>query len=299
VTSSNRQLSGVRTFLLVGLAVVWFGEGLFTGVQPLAEWWTRFWRMFPPDDPTLAAALYVTHASEAPLKAGLFVLALFALRSGDPAVRTPLFMSMSLVPPINIAFHFRAQGFPLTSMAIATTLSAILWGSFLLTRESAEPSPPADAQRWDILGRAWFGFSASVLTFLGLLSLLAPNTALYWHFPCLNSTFDAHQAELASLRVSMLAAGSHLTALATAGWFATARYPRSRALRLAITLSTVTLAALMCALPLRQLFQQGGWSCARSPLLLPFALLLVGWLTYAVIGRTRGDLWTRPLSKSR
>ena len=65
--------------------------------------------MFPPDNPTLAAALYVTHAFEAPLKAGLLVLALFGLLSGKPSVRTPLFVSRCLVPPINIAFHFRAQ----------------------------------------------------------------------------------------------------------------------------------------------------------------------------------------------
>ena len=182
MTSSTPRLSGVRTFLFVGLAVVWLGEGVLTGVQPLAEGWTSFWKMFPPDDPTLAAALYVTHAVEAPLKAGLLVLALFGLLSGKPSVRTPLFVSMSLVPPINIAFHFRAQGFPLVSMTIATTLSAILWGSFLLTSEP-EPSPPREAGGQDILGRAWFGLSAAVLTSLALLSLLAPKTALYLAIP--------------------------------------------------------------------------------------------------------------------
>jgi hypothetical protein len=289
VTSSTPRLSSVRTFLFVGLAVVWFGEGVLTGVQPLAEGWTRFWRMFPPDNPTLAAALYVTHAFEAPLKAGLLVLALFALRSGKPSVRTPLFVSMSLVPPINIAFHFRAQGFPLVSMTIATTLSAILWGSFLLISEPAEPAPPLEAERRDALERAWFGLSAAVLTSLGLLSLLAPKTALYWLFPCLTSTFDAHQGELASLTVSMLAAGSHLTALATASWFATAGYRTNRTLRKAITLSSITLSALMCALPLRQVVQQGGWACARSPILLPFVALLVGWVLYAAVSQTRRE----------
>jgi len=293
MTPSTRRLSGVRTFLFAGLATVWLGEGVLTGVQPLAEGWTTFWKMFPPADPTLAAALYVTHAFEAPLKAGLLVLALVGLRSRNPSVRTPLFVSMALVPPINIAFHFRAQGFPLVSMTIATTLSAILWGSFLLTSESTEPAPPPETARRDTLGRAWFGLSAAVLTSLGLLSLLAPTTALYWLFPCLGSTFDAHRGELASLTVSMLAAGSHLTALATAGWFATAGYPTSRTLRQAITLSSITLSALMCALPLRQLVQQYGWGCARSPILVPFTLLLVGWVAYAAIGRTRGALWTR------
>lgn len=128
MTSSDPQLSRVRTFLFGGLALVWFGEGILTGVRPLADAWTRFWKMFPPADSQLAVALYITHAFEAPLKAGLLILALVGLRSRNPSVRTPLFVSMALVPPINIAFHFRAQGFPLSSIAIATTLSAILWG---------------------------------------------------------------------------------------------------------------------------------------------------------------------------
>ena len=147
VTLSAPPLSRVRTFLFGGLALVWFGEMLFTGVRPLAETWTRFWKMYAPDNPQLATALYITHAFEAPLKAGLLILALFGLVSGNPSVRTPLFVSMSLVPPINIAFHFRAQGFPLVSMTIATTLSAILWGSFLLTSEPGDPSPPRSEER--------------------------------------------------------------------------------------------------------------------------------------------------------
>jgi hypothetical protein len=39
----------------------------------------------------------------------------------------------------------------------------------------------------------------------------------------------------------------------------------------------------MCALPLRQVIQQGGWTCGRSPTLLAFVLLLVGWVAYAAI----------------
>src|SRR4051794_41115645 len=88
--------------------------------------------MYAPDNPQLAAALYITHAFEGPLKAALLVLALFGLLSGNASARTALFVSMSLVPPINIAFHFRAQGFPLSSMTIAAVLSSILWASFLL-----------------------------------------------------------------------------------------------------------------------------------------------------------------------
>jgi hypothetical protein len=290
VTSAPSPLNGVRTFLLVGLAVVWCGEGLLTGVQPLAEGWTRFWKMFPPGDPTLVAALYTTHAFEAPLKAGLFVLAAFALGSGNPSVRTPLFVSMSLVPPINVAFHFRAQGFPLVPTTIGTTLSAILWGSFLLTREPVEGPPSRPAERGDTLARVWFGFSAALMASLGVLCLLAPRTALYRMFHCLSLVFDAQRGQIDSLTVSMLAAGSHLTALATAGWFAAARYRTSRPLRQAIAFSMLAMTALMCALPLRQVVEQGGWTCARSPILLPFVVLLLGWAAYGAASRARGDL---------
>src|SRR5580765_4070828 len=132
VALSAQQVSRARTFLFGGLAVVWFGEMLFTSVPSFAATWTRFWKMYAPDDPQLATALYITHAFEAPLKAALLVLALFGLVSTNPSARTALFVSTSLVPPINIAFHFRAQGFPLSSMTIATVLSTILWVSFLL-----------------------------------------------------------------------------------------------------------------------------------------------------------------------
>jgi hypothetical protein len=79
------RLSRVRTVLFGGLALVWFGEMLFTGVQPFAETWTRFWKMYAPDNPQLATALYITHAFEAPLKAALLILALFGLLSTNPS----------------------------------------------------------------------------------------------------------------------------------------------------------------------------------------------------------------------
>src|SRR6185503_4478088 len=107
-----------------------------------------------------------------------------------PSARTALFASMSLVPPINIAFHFRAQGFPASSMTIATVLSSILWVSFLLIREPAQQAEPREATRpWEIVRYAWFALSASVLTVLALLFLLAPNTVLYGEFPCLSDVF--------------------------------------------------------------------------------------------------------------
>src|SRR5436190_6290826 len=290
-TFASRQMSGVRTFLFGGLALVWFGEGLFTGIHRFAEVWTRLWKMFPPDDPQLAATLYDTHAFEAPLKAALLVLALFGLRSRNPSARTALFVSMSLVPPINIAFHFRAQGFPLSSMMIATVLSSILWVSFLLIREPAQQAERSETTgTWDIFQSAWFALSATVLTVLASLFLFAPNTVLYWEFPCLSDVFDAHQGELASLRVSTLAAGSHLTALATATWFATAHSPSNRTLRQAITLASIAYTGLVCLLPLRQIVSHAGWNCSTSPVLIPFVPLLFGWVIYAAVGRTRGDL---------
>ena len=261
VTLSAAPLSRVRTFLFGGLALVWFGEMLFTGVQPFAETWTRFWKMYAPDNPQLAAALYITHAFEAPLKAALLVLALFGLLSRNASARTALFVSMSLVPPINIAFHFRAQGFPVSSMTIATVLSSILWGSFLLIREPAPRAEPSEATGpWEIFRYAWFALSASVLSVLASLFLFAPNTVLYWEFPCLSDVFNAHQGELASLRVSTLAAGSHLTALATATWFATAHSRSNRTLRQAITLASIAYAGLVCLLPLRQIVSHNGWN---------------------------------------
>jgi hypothetical protein len=290
MTSSAPQLSGVRTFLFGGLALVWFGEGLFTGVHPFAEVWTRLWKMFPPDNPQLAATLYITHAFEAPLKAALLVLALFGLKSRNPSARTALFVSMSLVPPINIAFHFRAQGFPLSSMAVATTLSAILWGSFLLIREPAQPAEEGKTGPWEVVQHGWFALNATFLTLLAVLFLFAPGTVLYWEFPCRSDLFDAHQGELASLLVSILAAGSHLTALAIATWIATAKCRTNSTLRKAVTLASIASAALICLLPLRQVVLQGGWHCARSPILLPFLPLLVGWVLYAGMSRTRGEL---------
>lgn len=291
VTVAAPSLSRVRTFLFGGLAVVWFGEMLFTGVQPLAEIWTRFWKMYAPDNPQLAAALYITHAFEAPLKAALLVLALFGLLSRNPSARTALFVSMALVPPVNIAFHFRAQGFPVSSMTIATVLSGILWVSFLFVREAAQQAEPgATAGPWESVRYAWFAVSASVLTVLASLFLFAPDTVLYREFPCLSDVFGAHQGELASLSVSTLAAGSHLTALATATWFAAAHSRRNRTLRQAITLASIAYAGLVCLLPLRQIVSHPGWHCSTSPVLVPFVPLLVGWVTYAAVGRVRGDL---------
>jgi hypothetical protein len=98
------------------------------------------------------------------------------------------------------------------------------------------------------------------------------------------------QGELASLSVSTLAAGSHLTALATATWLATAHSQSNRTLRQAITVASIAYAGLVCLLPLRQIVSYAGWNCSTPPVLIPFVPLLVGWVIYAAVGRTRGDL---------
>jgi hypothetical protein len=128
------------------------------------------------------------------------------------------------------------------------------------------------------------------MTVLASLFLFAPNTVLYSEFPCLSDVFDAHQGELASLSVSTLAAGSHLTALATATWFATVHSRSNRTLRQTIALASIAYAGLVCLLPLRQIVSHPGWNCSTSPVLTPFVPLLVGWAIYAAVGRTRGDL---------
>lgn len=243
MTLSAAPLSRVRTFLFGGLALVWFGEMLFTSVPSFAKAWTTFWKMYAPENPQLATALYITHAFEAPLKAALLILAVFGLLSTNASARTALFVSMSLVPPINIAFHFRAQGFPLASMTIATVLSTILWVSFLLIREPAQEAERSETTGpWEMFRSAWFALSATVLTVLASLFLFAPNTVLYVEFPCLSDVFSAHQGELTSLSVSTLAAGSHRTALATAIWFATAHSRTNRTLRQAIALASIAYA---------------------------------------------------------
>jgi hypothetical protein len=176
-------------------------------------------------------------------------------------------------------------------MAVATTLSAILWGSFLLIREPAQPTKEVGrTSQWDVVRYGWFALNATFLTLLAVLFLFAPLTVLYWEFPCQSDLFDAHQGELVSLRVSILAAGSHLTALATATWIATAKCRTNPTLRKAVTLASIASTALVCLLPVRQVVAQGRWNCARSLILLPFLPLLVGWVVYATVSRARGDL---------
>jgi hypothetical protein len=148
------------------------------------------------------------------------------------------------------------------------------------------PAPQLSRVRTVLFGGlalVWFG----EMLFTGVLAslfLFAPNTVLYWEYPCLSDV------ELASLRVRTLAAGSHLTALATATWSAAAHSRSNRTLRQAITLASIANTGLVWLLPLRQIVSHAGWNCSTSPVLIPFVPLLVGWVMYAAVGRTRGDL---------
>jgi len=158
--SPSPQLSRIRTFLFWALAFVWFSEMVFHGPQSISKIWADLWLVTPPENPQLASALYLVWAVVTPSKGALFVLAVFALRSKNPWVRTALFVSMALVPPLNIAFPMRQQGFPLGPVTVATVFSLILWGTFIFFRESAGgPSQQLlDLLKAHPVGFKWFSF---------------------------------------------------------------------------------------------------------------------------------------------
>lgn len=284
-TSLAPPLSRIRTLLFGAMAVVWFGEMMMWGFESFAESWTNVWKMLPPDNPQLAAALSITHAAEAPLKGALGVLALFGLRSRDAAARNALYLSMALVPPLNIAFQFRAQGFPPSSVTVAAVLGLILWGSFVLFRDRA-PRPGHEAvrsppTRWEVLQYAWFGANAAALTLLAFLFLFGPRSALDLLFPCWSGLLEAHEQALGSLVISNLGVGAHLLAVGTAGWIATALSRTNPTLRRAVTAASVLTAGLLCLLPLRRLVTEVGGDCATTSILVLAVPALVGWALFA------------------
>lgn len=280
------QLSRIRTFLFGAFAVVWFTEMVFLGFPSFSKVWTVLWQVVPPQDPGLATALSVLWAVAAPAKGALFVMALFGLRSRDPFVRTVLFASMALIPPLNLAFPFRQQSFLLQPVAVATVLSIILWGSFLLSRESTrgvEQKGTRHSEQWppslsEIFQNVWFAVYSIVLSLIALLLLFWPRTALRSILPCLFSLLNTHEAELSGLIHSAMASGTHLLALATATWIATAYCRSHPALGKAVTVASTVHAGLFLLFPLRQIIQGFGESCATSSILAAFVPLLVGWV---------------------
>jgi hypothetical protein len=259
------------------------------GFRSFSEVWTIVQKMIPPDDPQLATALFITHAARAAAKAALGVMAIFGLRSKKPTVRTALFLSMALVPPLNLAFQFREQAFPPGQTVAAAVLSAILWGSFLLFREPAgQPKQKARAGSaqlpsswWEIFQYIWFAVNAAVLTLMAILFLFWPKTALSFIFPYLSNLLNTEDAGLSSLIASALTSGAHLFALAAASWIATIYFRSHPTLRHAMTVVSTLHAGLLCFGPLRQISQSAGRPGAASSGLALFVPFLVGWMLCA------------------
>lgn len=290
MTSSPARLNRPRTLILWALAVVWFAEMALWGLRPLSEIWMRFWGTLAPDDPQLATGLYLTHAFEAAAKGALGVLAVYALRSRTPLVRSALFVPMALVPPLNVVFQFRAQGFPLKPTVIGATLSVILWETFFLFKDDAEQSSrmadavtPSRVSLWNSFKHVWFVANAIVLTLAAALFLFAPDTGLRLTFPCFSGLVDGARTVPSGLTLAGLAVGTHLTAVATATWIAAVYSPNSTTVRQAVAAANTLHAALLCMLPLLQLALEAGRSCATSSLLIYSIPLLGGWLVYAAL----------------
>ena len=285
----HAQLSRVRTFLFGALAFVWFAEMVQWGFLASSGGWQNIWKDFPPEAPQLATALLITHAIRAASKGALGVMAVFGLRSKNPAARTALFVAMALVPPLNIVFPCRADGFPLGTTTVAVIFSIILWVSFFLFREPAQQpeqkGPRGSVQlpptRWEIVQYIWFAVNSTALTLLSFLFLSAPRTALDFIFPSLSGLLHTYEAGLSSMNSSNLSSGTHLLALAVATWIATVYFRRNPTLRLAITAASTGHAGLIFLLPLRRIILEIGGSSATSSILVAFVPLLVGWLLYA------------------
>ena len=293
MTSSPAHLSRARTFLLWALAVVWFTEMTLSAVRPLMETWTQFWEYLAPDDPRL----YLTNAVLAAAKGALGVLAVYALRSRNPFVRSALFVPMALVPPLNVVFPFRAQGFLLRPTMIGATLSVILWQTFFLFHDREEqPRRSIDAAAarsrlslYDVMRYFWFATNAVVLSVAATLFLVAPDFGVRLAFPCLSGSGDAVPP---GLRLTGMVVGTHLTAVAIATWIGTV-YSRSNAMVCRAVAAANTLhSALLCMLPVAQLALEAGKRCTlSSPLIYSFPLL-AGWLVYAALSyRHAGDTY--------
>ena len=279
MTAPAPHLSRARTFLLWALAVVWFFEMTVSGVRPLTEPWTRFWNYLAPDDPRL----YLTYAVLAAAKGALGVLAVYALRSRSPFVRSALFVPMALVPPLNVAFPFRAQGFLLQPTLIGATLSVILWQTFFLFRDDTGPSSGAaraarsNPSMRDGARYAWFAANAIVLTLAAATFLFAPALGVRLAFPCFPGSSDAVPA---GLRLAVLVVGTHLTAVAIATWIGTFNARSNATVRSAVAAANTLHAALLCLLPLQQLSLEGSTRCVTSSPLIYAIPLVAGWLIY-------------------
>jgi len=286
--STAPQLSKARTFLFGALAFVWFGEMVQWGFLASTGGWQNVWKDIAPQ---LTTALLITHAIRAAAKGALGVMAIFGLRSKNPLTRTVLYVSMSLVPPLNILFPCRADGFPIGTTAVAAIFSAILWVSFFLFKEPIQQTGASDSSatpssRWESVQHIWFAVNSAALSLIALFFLSAPRTALDFIFPSLSDLFHSYETGLASMTSSNLSSGTHLLALAIASWVATVNSRSNPTLRKAITTASTIHAGLICLLPLRRIILEIGGSSTTTSILISFAPLFVGWVLYEVVSRS-------------
>lgn len=278
--STVPQLSKVRTFLFGALAFMWFGEMVQWGFLASTGGWQNIWNEVAPQ---LTTALLITHAIRAAAKGALGVMAVFGMRSKNPATRTALFVSMSLVPPLNILFPCRADGFPLGTTAVAAIFSLILWTSFFLFKEPAQQSRDfvQSPSSRETIKYIWFAVNSTVLTLVSLFFLSAPRTALDFIFPSLSGLLRTYEAGLSSMTSSNLSSGTHLLALAIASWAAVVIGRSNPSLRQAMAAASIVHAGLICLLPLRRVILEVDGNSAASSILFAFVPLLVGWVLYA------------------
>lgn len=289
------QLSKVRTFLFWCLAGVWFSEMLFLGVPFFNRLWIDLWQVAPPQDSQLATASLLTGMVGAPVKGAFFVMAVWGIRSTNPSTRTALFVSMSLVPPFNVAMPFRYQGFVPGPVLVGSILSVILWVSFFLFKEpNRQPQQKVKegisqlpSSGWEIFQYILFAITSIVITLLAFLFLFFPRTALALSFPCIPNLLNSSQADLSGMIYHSMASGTHLLALSIGSWIVTVNCRSNPSLRQAMTIALVVFTALFFIFPVRQMIVTFGVKCITPSILYAFALLLAGWLIYAFSDRVK------------
>lgn len=289
------QLSKVRTFLFWCLAVVWFCEMLFLGVPFFNRVWIELWQVAPPQDSQLATASLLTGMVGAPVKGAFFVMAVWGIRSSNPSTRTALFVSMSLVPPFNVAMPFRYQGLVLGPVLVGSILSAILWLSFFLFKEPyrqpeqklKEGISQLPSSGWEIFQYLLFTVTSIAITVLAFLFLFFPRTALTLSFSCMPNLLDSSQADLSGMFYHSMASGTHLLALSIGSWVATVNCRRNQSLRQAMTITFIVFIALFFIFPIRQMIAAFGINCIASSILYVFDLLFAGWVIYAFSDRIK------------
>jgi len=287
------QISRVRTFLFGAMSFVWFSEMTLWGFQALAKMWTNTW-IIASEEARLAMALYITHSVHAPAKGALGVMAVYGLMSKNPFTRAVLFASMALVPPLNLAFPFRAQGFPLTWVVVPVTLSVILWGTYFvfwepIRKAAQEQAGGTHRSPWEKLRTLWFTVNSAGLTLLGLLFVFWPGTTLNLAQPCFSGWLNTDPGQVPGLVYSGMVTGTHVLALSVASWIVTFTCRTQPALRRAVAMASTAHAGLFALFPLRQIVTELGAGCATSSLLIVFVPLFACWLAYLAVDAKWGD----------